>query len=199
MDIGILGGTFDPVHLGHIAVAEEARRRLALRQILFVPAGQPWLKTSRETTPAVHRGKMLKLAIKGISYFTISTVEIDRPGPSYTVDTLAALQTQLGTKVWLFLLMGWDSFNELSEWHHPNELVKMCQLVAFTRMSSERPDLDALEKFVPGIKKNTILLDIKAVDISSTDIRERAAKGLSLEGLVPETVERYIREQKLYS
>jgi len=198
MDIGILGGTFDPIHLGHIAIAKEARRRLALRQVLFVPAGQPWLKTSREITPAVHRQKMVELAINGLSYFTISKVELDHPGPSYTVDTLAVLQSQFVAQARLFLLMGWDSLNELSEWRRPGELVKMCRLVAFTRVGREKPDLDALEKFVPGIKKSAILLDMKAVDISSTDIRERAAKGLSLEGLVPETVGKYIREQKLY-
>lgn len=198
MNTGILGGTFDPVHLGHLAIAEEARRRLRLSRVLFVPAGQPWLKEDREITPASHRIKMVELAIAGKPYFEVSTIETDRPGPSYTVDALTVLQQKLGAKAKLFLIVGWDSLNELPEWHNPAVLVRMCKMVAVTRPGSTLPNLEALEALVPGVKQSTILLDITPIAISSTDIRERAAKGLSLSGLVPDEVASYIREQKLY-
>jgi nicotinate-nucleotide adenylyltransferase len=198
MDIGILGGTFDPIHFGHLAIAEEARHRLPLKKVIFVPAGQPWLKVNREITPARHRIKMIELAITGVPYFEISTVEIERTGPSYTVDTLSILKRQLGVKAKFFLILGWNSLNELPRWHNPAELVKICRLAVFTRRSSNRPDLEALEASVPGVKQSTILVEIKPIDISSTDIRIRAAKGLPLRGLVPDQVERYIREQRLY-
>ncbi len=198
MKTGILGGTFDPVHLGHLAIAEKARQRLRLRRVIFVPAGQPWLKADREITPASHRIKMVELAIADKPYFEVSTVEADRRGPSYTVDTLAVLQQKLGAQAKLFLIVGWDSLNELPEWYNPAALVKMCSLVAVTRPDSTKPDLEALEALVPGIKQSTILLDIAPVAISSTDIRNRVVNGLSLSGLVPDKVASYIREQKLY-
>jgi nicotinate-nucleotide adenylyltransferase len=198
MDLGILGGTFDPVHLGHLAIAEEARKRLSLRKVIFVPAGQPWLKTDRGISPASHRIKMIGLATGDKPYFELSTIETDCPGPSYTVDTLVALKRNLGADVKLFLILGWDSLMELPKWHNPAVLVKMCTLVAFTRMDTKRPDLAALEALVPGVKQSTIMLDIKPVGISATDIRGKAARGLSLSGLVPDRVARYIKEQKLY-
>ncbi len=197
-NIGILGGTFDPIHIGHLAIAAEARRRLALSRVIFVPAGQPWLKVNREITLAKHRIKMIELAISGKPYFELSTIEIERQGPSYTVDTLAFLQQKLGNKAKLFLILGWDSVNELPEWNNPTELLKMCKLVAITRKSSNPPKLDVIETSVPGIKQGTILIDMKPINISSTDIRMRMSKGLSISGLVPYQVERYIRGQKLY-
>ncbi len=198
MDVGILGGTFDPVHLGHLAIAEEARKRLSLSQVIFIPAGQPWLKTGREIIPVDHRIAMVRLAINDTSYFQVSTIEVDRPGPSYTAETLSDLHERLGNNVNLFLILGWDTLNELPRWHNPAAVVKMCKLVAFTRKDIDRPDLDILEKSVPGIKKKTVLLDIKPVDVSSSEIRERAAKGLSLESFVPQRVALYIEEQNLY-
>jgi nicotinate-nucleotide adenylyltransferase len=198
MNIGILGGTFDPVHFGHLAIAEEARQRLSLVQVIFIPAGQPWLKADREITPAVHRIKMIELAISSKPYFELSTIEIEQRGPSYTVDTLSTLQKKLGVEAKLFLLLGWDSLIELPKWHKPAELVKMCQVIVFARASSNLPDLKALEVFIPRLKESTILLDMKPVNISSTDLRMRTAIGLSLNGLVPDQVERYIREQGLY-
>jgi len=198
MNIGILGGTFDPFHFGHLAIAEEARQRLSLVQVIFIPAGQPWLKTGREITPAVHRIKMIELAISSKPYFELSTIEIEQRGPSYTVDTLSTLQKKLGVEAKLFLLLGWDSLSELPKWHKPAELVKMCRLIVFARASSNLPDLKALEVFIPRLKESTILLDMKPVNISSTDLRMRAAIGLSLNGLVPDQVERYIKEQGLY-
>jgi nicotinate-nucleotide adenylyltransferase len=198
MDVGVLGGTFDPVHLGHLAIAEEARQRLSLSQVIFIPARHPWLKTGREITPVHHRIAMVNIAINDAPYFEVSTIEVDRPGPSYTAVTLSDLKKKLGKSVNLFVILGWDSLNELPIWHNPNAVVKMCKLVAFTRKDKERPDLDILEKSVPGIKKKTLLIDMKPVDVSSSEIRERVAKGLSLARLVPEKVVRYIEEQNLY-
>jgi nicotinate-nucleotide adenylyltransferase len=198
MNIGILGGTFDPVHSGHLAIADEARRRIPLRRVIFVPAGQPWLKVGRDITPAMHRIKMIELAIEGMPYFEFSTVEIEHAGPSYTVDTVSVLQKKLGAAIKLFLILGWDSFNELPRWHKPAELVKMCQMAVFTRPGNRQPDLEMLEVLVSGVKQSAILFDMKPIDISSTDIRMRVAQGLSLSGLVPYQVEKYIREQGLY-
>jgi len=197
-DIGVLGGTFDPVHLGHLAIAEEAVQRLSLDRVIFIPAGQPWLKVKRKITSAEHRKKMIELAISDRHLFELSTIEVERSGPSYTVDTLHDLQKELGGKAKFFLILGWDSLNELPRWHNPVELMKLCRLVAFTRLDSKPPDLEALEASVPGIKQSTLLLDIKPIDISSTDIRMRVAEGLPISGLVPYEVEKYIRKHNLY-
>ena len=199
MNIGILGGTFDPVHCGHLAIAKEAKKKLGLRRVLFVPAGRPWLKVNdREITDVKHRVKMVELAIESIPYFELSSIEIERPGPSYTVDTVTELKKRIGSDTEFFLLLGWDSLIELPKWHNPAELIKICRLAAFTRVMTDPPDLNALEKELPGIKKSTMLLDMKPVDISSSDIRNRVARGLPVKGLVPDAVAAYIREQKLY-
>ena len=198
MNIGILGGTFDPVHCGHLAIAKEAKKKLGLRRVLFVPAG-PWLKVNdREITDVKHRVKMVELAIESIPYFELSSIEIERPGPSYTVDTVTELKKMMGSDTEFFLLLGRDSLIELPKWHNPAELIKICRLAAFTRVMTDPPDLNALEKELPGIKKSTMLLDMKPVDISSSDIRNRIARGLPVKGLVPDAVAAYIREQKLY-
>jgi nicotinate-nucleotide adenylyltransferase len=198
MNIGVLGGTFDPVHSGHLVIAEEARLRLKLARVLFVPAGQPWLKTYRTITPAAHRVQMVKRAIASSPYFELSTVEIDRPGPSYSVETVAILQQQLGTEAKIFFLVGWDGLAELPEWKEPDKLIKLCKLVPVARPGFSRPDLKALESSIPGVTQNVVWLDISPIDISSSDIRDRVAQGLSIHGLVPDEVESYIADKKLY-
>ena len=198
MDIGVLGGTFDPVHLGHLVVAEEMRARLGLAEILFVPAGEPWLKLDSPISAAEHRVQMLRLALSGKPYFKLSTVEIERAGPSYTVDTIAELKGQLGAEDRLFFILGWDNLAQLPEWHQPNRLVKMCQLVVVPRVGYPPPDLDSLEAVIPGLSQATILLDEPHIDISASEIRDRVARGLPISHLVPEPVERYIRENGLY-
>ncbi|MFC1905690.1 nicotinate-nucleotide adenylyltransferase [Chloroflexota bacterium] len=198
MDIGILGGTFDPIHWGHLTIAEEARQRLSLNRVIFVPAGQPWLKVDRKITLALRRIEMVRLAIIGKPYFELSTIEVDRPGPSYTADTLAFLQQKLGAGIKLFFIVGQDSFNELPEWHNPGEVIMRSRLIVFTRTDSNPTDLVSLEALVPGLKQNTTFLDITPIDISSTDIRRRATRGLSLNNLVPDAVADYILQHKLY-
>jgi nicotinate-nucleotide adenylyltransferase len=198
MKIGVLGGTFDPIHSGHLIIAEKARLELGLARILFVPAGQPRLKTGRKITPAAHRVEMVKLAIAANPHFELSTVEIDRPGPSLSVETVAILQKQLGAGARLFFVVGWDSLAELPQWKEPKKLIRLCKLVAVTRPGFSRPDLKAMELSVPGVTKSVVWLDIPPVDISSTDIRHRVAQGLPVRGMVPDEVESYIKEHKLY-
>jgi nicotinate-nucleotide adenylyltransferase len=198
VNIGVLGGTFDPIHSGHLVIAETARLKLRLSRVIFVPAGRPWLKTNRKITPAVHRMEMVRLAIAGKADFELSTVEVDRQGPSYSVDTVALLGKQLGAEAELFFLVGWDSLVGLPQWHEPYRLIQLCRLVALTRPDLTRPDLKSLESFVPGITANVVWLDIPPIDISSSDIRDRVARGLSIQGLVPDGVESYIKENKLY-
>jgi nicotinate-nucleotide adenylyltransferase len=198
MNIGVLGGTFDPIHIGHLLVAEEVRARLELAEVLFVPAGQPWLKLNNAISPAQHRLEMVRLAIAGKTYFKLSTMEIERAGPSYTVDTIAQLQTELDAGDELFFILGWDNLNQLPQWYQPQRLVKMCRLVAVPRVDFPTPDLGSLEAAIPGLSKSVILLDEPHIDINASEIRERVAQGLSISQLVPEPVERYIKEHKLY-
>jgi nicotinate-nucleotide adenylyltransferase len=198
MKIGVLGGTFDPIHLGHLIVAEEARARLNLTQTLFVPAGQPWLKTNNVISPAEHRVEMIRLAIADKPYFKLSTMEIERPGPTYTVDTIAALESQLGPGAELFFILGWDNLIQLPQWWEPSRLVKMCHLVAIPRVGYPTPELTSLEATVPGLSQRVILLDKPRIDINASVIRQRVAQGLSISHLVPEPVERYIKQHRLY-
>jgi len=198
MNIGVLGGTFDPIHVGHLILAEEVRARLKLAEILFVPAGQPWLKVDSPISPAEHRVEMVRLAIAGKPQFALSTMEIERAGPTYTVDTIAELKARLGAGDELFFILGWDNLAELPQWRQPSRLIRMCRLVAVPRPGSPCPDLKALEAVIPGLSQSVILLDEPKVDISASAIRNRVAQGLSIRHLVPESVDEYIRQHKLY-
>lgn len=199
MNIGVLGGTFDPVHIGHLVLAEEVRARLGLAEVLFVPAGRPYLKEDTSISAAEHRLQMVRLAITDKSYFKLSTMEIERAGPSYTVDTIAELKSQLSDGDELFFILGWDNLEDLPQWREPRRLISICRLVAVPRVGYPLPDLNSLEKTVPGLSERVVMLDKPEVDISASVIRERVARGLSIEHLVPEAVEKYIGEQGLYS
>ncbi len=198
MNVGVLGGTFDPIHNAHIIVAEKARARLNLAEVLFVPAGQPWLKGDTAISAAGQRVEMVRLAIAGKPYFKLSTIEIERDGPSYTVDTIAELQAGFGTGSELFFIMGWDSLAELPQWREPSRLISMCHLVVAPRPGYSRPDLGALDAAIPGISQRVTVMDKPEMDISASAIRKRVARGLSIRHLVPEPVDRYIKQQKLY-
>ncbi|MFH0914167.1 MAG: nicotinate-nucleotide adenylyltransferase [Chloroflexota bacterium] len=198
MKLGVLGGTFDPVHRGHLMVAEEARAELGLDEVLFVPAGDPWLKSDRTISPAGHRVAMLRLAIAGKLYFKLSLLEIERPGPSYTVDTLAELRRGLKAGDEIYLIMGWGSLAELPRWHQPSRVIPLCRLAVAPRPGVLRPDLATLEKSIPGISEKVVFLRAPEMDISATDIRERVRKGLPIGHLVPEAVAKYIEEHGLY-
>jgi nicotinate-nucleotide adenylyltransferase len=196
VNIGVLGGTFDPVHIGHLVVAEEARIRLGFNEVFFVPAGQPWLKLDRCITPADHRVEMVRRAIADNSHFKICTLEVEHPGPSYTVDTLTTLREQLGNEASLFFILGRDTLSGLHLWKEPKKLVKLCRLVVAPRLGSK--DLKHLETEIPGLLDKIIQLDMPVIGISASGIRKRIAQGLSIRYLVPAEVEKYITEQKIY-
>lgn len=194
MALGILGGSFDPIHLGHLLIAQEAAEELSLEQVLFIPAGKAWLK-GREISPAYHRLEMVRLAVSGNPAFDISTIEIEREGPSYTVDTLLSLRQKVPE---LFLLIGWDSLIELPKWYRPDWLVQLCHLVAVPRHGIPTPDLAGLEREIPGISGRLRMLSWPVIDISSSMVRERVKRGRSIRYMVPEQVEKYICERGLY-
>jgi nicotinate-nucleotide adenylyltransferase len=198
MKIGVLGGTFDPVHNGHLTVAEEIRTRLDVTEILLVPAGQPWLKMDTPISAAEHRVEMVRLALTDKPYLKLSTVEVERAGPSYTVDTIAELQAQLGGENEFLFILGWDNLDQLPQWREPARLIKMCHLVAVPRVGYPIPDLTSLERAIPGLSQATIRLEAPLIDVSASVIRNRVARGLSIRHLVPEPVERYIKQHRLY-
>ena len=197
MNIGVLGGTFDPIHIGHLVVAEEARIKLELREVLLVPAGQPWLKLDRNITAAVHRVEMVRRAIADNPHFRLCALEVERPGLSYTVDTLTMLRKQLGSEASFFFILGRDTLAELPLWKEPEKLVQLCRLVVAPRLGSK--DLKHLETAVPGLLDKVIQLDMPVIGISSSGIRHRIAQGVSIRYLVPPEVEKYIREQRIYA
>ncbi len=198
LNIGVLGGTFDPVHRGHIMVAEEARARLELAEVLFVPAAQTPLKVDSSISAAEHRVQMVCLAIADYPFFKLSNIEIDRAGTSYTVDTVAGLRDKLGAENELFFIVGWDSLAQFSRWKEPSRIIQMCRLVAVPRPGYSLPDLNSLETAVPGLSQSLIILDKPEIDIGATEIRKRVAEGLSIDHLVPEPVAEYIKKHKLY-
>ncbi len=197
MRIGILGGTFDPIHLGHLIIAEEVRIKLGLNEVIFIPTGRPWLKVDHTVTAAIQRTEMVRLAIEGNPYFKLCTLEVERTGPSYSVDTVATLREQLGAQPFFFIL-GSDSIAELHLWKEPSRLVQMCKLVVVPRVGLSPPDLNSLEISIPGVSDRVIQLDAPVIDISSSEIRQRLARGLSVRYLVPDEVERHIARKELY-
>ena len=198
MNIGVLGGTFDPIHNGHLIVAEEVRTWLNLAGILFVPTGQPWLKAESPISAAEHRVQMVRLAIADKPHFKLSTVEVERPGPSYMVDTMAELQGRLEDEDELFLILGWDSLAELPLWQEPSRLITLCHLVAVFRPGYSCPNLKKLEVHIPGLSKRVMILEKPGVDISASVIRDRVIRGLSVRHLVPRPVNEYIKQYRLY-
>ncbi len=196
MKLGIYGGTFDPIHNAHLAVAEEVKARLDLEEILFIPAGSPWLKVP--VSPARHRLEMVRLAIAGKPHFKLSKIEVERSGHTYSIDTIAELKKQRPGDEFFFIL-GWDSFSQLTRWHKPDRLITLCWLVVVPRPGYAAPDLIEMEVLVPGLTRKVLLLDKPRIDISATEIRERVAQGLSINSLVPEAVAEYIKNQGLYS
>jgi nicotinate-nucleotide adenylyltransferase len=196
--IGVLGGTFDPIHLGHIEMAEEARKTLDLAEVIFVPAGQPVGKTGGSVTPATLRVEMLRLALIGRPHFKISCLEVERPGPSYTVATLDAIKQRYGGKADIYFILGWDSLAQLPDWREPVRIIAMCHLVAVPRPGYPRPAVRALEKRLPGISRKLVFLDKPNLDISATIIREKAARREAIDQLVPGLVADYIKKHRLY-
>ena len=197
MKIGVFGGTFDPVHNGHLAIAAEVRAQLDLQEVWFLPAGLPWLKSGQAVSPPAQRVRMVELAIEGKPNFKVSTIEAFRPGFSYTIDTLLELKGRLGAAEWYFI-MGWDSLQSLPQWKEAARLITLCRLVAVPRPGVTPPDLANLEKSLPGLTRSVIMLDRPNLDISATEIRARVAQGKSIETMVPKAVADYIINDGLY-
>ncbi|MDD5647645.1 MAG: nicotinate-nucleotide adenylyltransferase [Dehalococcoidia bacterium] len=199
MKLGIMGGTFDPPHMAHLVIAEMARTGLQLDKIIFIPAGDPWMKSVYTVTCAKKRVEMVGRAIDSNPSFSLSLIEVDRPGPTYTVDTIEQLAGEIGQNSEMFLLLGWDSVAELPYWKAPYRLSKMVRIVAFPRPGAVKPDPKEMEKAMPGSAERIIHMDQPYLSISSTCIRQRVKEGKSVRYLVPEGVALYIVEHKLYT
>lgn len=195
--LGILGGTFDPIHIGHLILAEEARDLLGLDQVLLAPAADPPHKREQGKSLATHRIKMVELAIADNPHLALSRIDVDRPGPHYTLDMMRLLQDQHGPGVEFFFLMGLDSLVDLPTWHKPAELMQQCRLIAFSRPDADF-DWTALEAALPGVRQRVGLLPMPLMQISSRDLRQRAQQGRPLRYQVLPQIEQYIHEQRLY-
>jgi len=200
MRIGVFGGTFDPVHLAHLILAEQCREQARLDQVWFIPSARPPHKQERALTPLVLRVEMLALAIAGQPSFRTDELEKDRPGPSYTADTLAELHRRApGTEY--FLLIGSDTLLDLPHWHAPARVAELATLLIVARPGWEMGEIDALACAMglpPGTSLRQQVVHMPLLDISSSDLRQRAAAGQSLRYLVPRAVEAYILDKKLY-
>ncbi len=197
MTIAIIGGTFDPIHIGHLIAAEQARIKLGIKDVLFMPAGQPWFKANNGITSAHHRIEMVRLAISSNPNFKLCTAETGRTGPSFTIDTMEELKKEQGI-VNPYFFIGSDILNGFPLWKEPVKLLKACRLVVISRSGSLQMDLSCIEADVPGLLDNIQLLDMPVIEISSSDIRRKKASGESIRYLVPAKVQQYIVEHMLY-
>lgn len=197
MRVGLLGGTFDPVHIGHLFIAEEAHATLKLENVYFVPAGEPPHKMGEPVTSAEHRVAMVRLAIAANEHFALSLVDVDRPGPSYSVDMVRLFRQALGKDAKIYFIMGLDSFLDLPNWHRPDELIRMCELVV-VRRPGYRQDVAMLECRIPGLSERARFVRSPMLDISSTDIERRVRAGQPIRYLVPDVIADYIYAHNLY-
>lgn len=191
--VGILGGTFDPVHVGHLALAEAAREGLGLARVHFVVAAQPPHKSRRPITAAEHRWRMVALATHDTPHFLACRCELDRQGPSYTIDTVRDYARRYPAAR-LHLILGSDALLELDTWREPQALLGLVTVVVAVRPGTDRKAVSARLRAVDGV-----LLELMAPDVSATEVRSRIAAGLSVDGLVPPSVVDYIARQGLYS
>jgi nicotinate-nucleotide adenylyltransferase len=195
--IGVMGGTFDPIHLGHLAVAEEAREALGLDRVLFVPAGQPPHKLPGSVSPVRDRVAMVELAIAGNPAFELSTVEVDREGPSFTADTVEML-AKANPDATLHLVLSAETFAELPSWHEPDRLFESARMAVVPREGYPAPDPAWIARAFPGREERVDYLGGPRLGLSSTALRTRVAAGRSIRYLVPEAVETYIADHQLY-
>lgn len=195
--IGIFGGTFDPIHIGHLILAEEAWFQLKLDCIYVVPAGDPPHKQGIDLSPVEDRLRMCELATSDIDYIKVSRLDADRPGPHYTSDMVRILRKQVGPEVELYFLMGMDSLRDLPTWHEAAWLVENCILVALSRHDVTL-DWTQLEAALPGVRGQVIILDMPELEIASNVLRARVRKGEPIRHQVPKVVEEYIYTHGLY-
>ncbi|WP_202710640.1 nicotinate-nucleotide adenylyltransferase [Sporosalibacterium faouarense] len=196
---GIMGGTFDPIHIGHLVIAEEVRNKFNLDKVIFIPSGQPPHKNLSNVTEPEHRYQMTLLATISNPYFEVSSIEMDRAGKTYTVDTIKKLNEVFNEEVDFYFITGADAILDLPTWKNVNELLTLCNFVAATRPGF------GLEKMQKGIEKlekkynrSIYTLIVPALQISSTDIRNRINNNQSIKYLLPESVEHYIYKNNLY-
>lgn len=188
--LGVMGGTFDPIHHGHLVAASEVAHLFALDEVVFVPTGQPWQKSDRSVTPAEVRYLMTVIATADDPRFTVSRVDIDRDGPTYTVDTLRDLHRERPDAE-LFFITGADALGSILTWRDPHEVLELAHMVGVTR-----PGHDVSATHLP--EGAATVVEIPALAISSTDCRERVADGRPIRYLVPAGVERFIAKLGLY-
>jgi nicotinate-nucleotide adenylyltransferase len=192
---GVFGGTFDPIHFGHLRLAETAREALGLDEVLFVPVGDPVHRNDSPAAGREERYRMCVLATESNPAFRVSRVETDSPKPAYTADTLAALQGELHGAT-IFLLMGADEAVQFAEWRRPREILEMARLAVATRPGLDAP---AIRSALPAwVLERTDFLPPLSIDISATEIRARAREGRSIRYLLPDGVLEYIEANNLY-
>lgn len=194
--IGILGGTFDPIHYGHLIIAEAALDQLRLDRIEFLPANDPPHKPGESVSPVSHRAAMVRTAIRSIDYFSLNCLEMQRIGPSYTVDTLELL---VGTRPddTFWFIIGGDSLRDLPTWRSPDRILELASLAVVDRPGAAY-DLDELECRLPGIRQCVAPVEAPLIDLSATELRRRVGLGGSIRFQTPDTVISYIREHALY-
>jgi nicotinate-nucleotide adenylyltransferase len=189
--LGVMGGTFDPIHYGHLVTAEEALVQFALDAVVFVPTGRPWMKGEREVSPAEDRYLMTVIATASNPRFQVSRIEVDREGPTYTVETLRGLAAE-HPDAELYFITGADAMLEILDWKEPDEVLSLAHFIAATR-----PGYD-LTRFESPRHANVSLMSIPALAISSTDVRARVGEGRPIRYLVPEGVKSYVEKAGLY-
>ena len=192
--LGVMGGTFDPIHYGHLVTAEEALVQFTLDEVVFVPTGQPWMKEGREVSPVEDRYLMTVIATASNPRFRVSRTEVDRDGPTYTVDTLRALATE-NPDAELYFITGADAMFEIFEWKDPDEVLALAHFIAATRPGY---GLRRVEASGSTRHLNVSVMNIPALAISSTDVRARIHEGRPIRYLVPEGVKSYIEKAELY-
>ncbi|QJW46442.1 nicotinate-nucleotide adenylyltransferase [bacterium BFN5] len=196
--IGIMGGTFDPIHIGHLVTAEAVRIEYSLDKVIFIPAANPPHKQELQVTPAMHRYIMTVMATYSNPYFYVSDIELERPGLSYTFDTVSALIDQFGAKTDFYFITGADAIQDLPTWENVDELLNLCHFIAATRPGCISTLDNVIRHFGPKGRKRIHRLATPELEISSTDIRERVKNGRSIKYIVPESVESYILKESLY-
>jgi nicotinate-nucleotide adenylyltransferase len=195
--LGVFGGTFDPIHVGHLVAAEIVAGALGLGEVRFVPAADPPHKPGSVGTPAEQRLQMVQLAIAGNAAFTTSRIDIDRSGPHYTVELLRRVRSSVGPDARIHFIMGADSLADLLTWRHPDQIIKLARFAVVGRPGAE-PDLALLEPAIPGLAESVDYIEMPLIGISSTEIRARVASGATIRYQVPEPVEQFIARHGLY-
>ena len=199
MRLGIYGGTFDPIHYGHLVLAEQCREQCQLDEVWFVPAAQPPHKLDVKISPAKARCEMIEFAIAGHPHFRLSRLELERTGPSFTVTTLEQLQAEDASRE-LFLLIGGDSLHDLPQWREPRRILELATVVAVNRGDRPLPDRSPLEQQLgPAAAARLRFVEMPGLDLSARDIRQRCGAGRSIRYIVPRAVEAYIAQNHLYS